>query len=96
MSRYDLTQRIRQLPCAQQVKKRLHRLATLCPKAAEKLVEFLRRNHLFAESLVLGLLAALLLSNVPVAGRMLAILAVAASAGVGLLRQLQRSIRGES
>ncbi len=96
MSTTHLLNRISRLRYTRHVKVGLRRLAQQSRKAAEKLVAFLQRNKPFAESLILGLIAALLLSNIPVVGHLLAILAVAASAGVGLLRQLKQAFFADS
>ena len=93
MTRKTVLNNIRRLHVPERAKHDLIRLSRRAKKLVEKILLFLRRHQQFAESVLLGAIAAYLLSLLPVLGRALGLLALVTGAAIGLMRELGGALR---
>jgi hypothetical protein len=81
--------RIRRLRIPRDAKEALLRLWHRCKALVEAILNFIRRHRHLSESLLLGAIVAFLLTQLPVIGNFLALLALVTSGAVGLMRELK-------
>ena len=92
MTLKNLLNQIANLRVPDRVKEDLCRLAQKGKSLVEKILLFLRRHRQFAECLLLGAIVAFLLTQIPVIGNFLGLLALVTAGAVGLARELKESL----
>lgn len=92
MSMKNILHRIHILSVPEPAKSDLRKLAYISKTLVIGVLNFIRRHHIIAESLILGAIAAFLLSHIPFFGFFLGICALITFAAVGLMRELRSQL----
>ena len=84
--------RICKLRIPQDAKDALLRLYRRAKTLVESILAFIRKHRHLSESLLLGAIVAFLLTQLPVIGNFLALLALVTAGAVGLMRELKAQL----
>jgi len=92
MNHRDIIDRIRRLDIPARAKAELLMLWHRAKQLVERLLAFLERHREFTEAMLLGALAAFLLSQIPYIGGFLALCALVTAAAIGVLKQIHADL----
>ena len=83
---------IRRLNVPGKIKAELVVLASQARQVAIPIIRFIKRHRRFGEAMILGVLAAYLLTHIPWFGKFLALCALVTAAAIGLMRELREDL----
>lgn len=92
MTKRTVKQRICKLRIPKEAKEALLRLWLKSKALVESILNFIRRHQHLTEALLLGAIVAFLLSQIPVLGSFLGLLALVTSGAVGLMREIRSQL----
>ena len=92
MSKCTFLDEIRKLDIPGKAKAELSILFAKARRLAVAILRFLKAHRRFAEALLLGAIVAFLLTKIPLLGNFLALVALATSSAIGLMRELREDL----
>lgn len=92
MTEKTVKARVRKLNIPKDAKDALLRLWTRSRALVESILNFIRRHRHLSEALLLGAIVAFLLSQLPVLGTFLGLVALVTAGSVGLMRELRAQL----
>lgn len=92
MSRCKFIDDIRKLKIPSKCKAELAMLYAKCKRLAAAIVRFIKAHKKFGDAMVLGCVVAWLLSQVPLIGGFLSLVALVTSAAIGLMNELREDL----
>lgn len=92
MNYREIVERIRRLDIPARAKAELMMLWHRCKRLVERILQFMDEHRDFTESMLLGAIAAFLLSQIPWIGGFLALCALVTAAAIGVLKQIHADL----
>lgn len=92
MNYHEIVDRIRKLDIPARAKAELLMLWSRAKQLVERILAFLESHREFAEAMLLGSIAAFLLSQIPWIGGFLALCCLVTAAAIGLLKQIHADL----